>query len=66
MAACGYVPEDVLIKQEIIELTTRLEEMGLEKEFCKLIFEKDILHFFNEDAKTNTLLQKRINIHHEK
>lgn len=33
MAACGYVPEDVRIKQEIIELTTRLEEMGLEKEF---------------------------------
>ena len=61
MAACGYVPEDVRIKQEIIELTTRLEEMGLEKEFCRLIFEKDILHFFNADTKTNTLLQGKNN-----
>jgi len=59
MAACGYVPEDVRIKQEIIELTTRLEEMGIEKAFCKLIFEEDILHFFNENETTNTLLQKK-------
>ena len=57
MAACGYVPEEVRIKQEIIELTTRLEEMGLEKAFCKSIFEEDILHFFNENEKTNTLIQ---------
>ena len=65
MAACGYVPEDVRIKQEIIELTTRLEEMGLEKEFCKLIFEDDILHFFNEDVKTNTLLQEMREINND-
>ena len=51
MGACGYVTEDVRIKQEIIELTTRLEEMGLEKEFCRLIFEEDILHFFGESSK---------------
>ena len=50
MGACGYVTEDVRIKQEIIELTTRLEEMGLEKEFCRLIFDEDILHFFEEET----------------
>ena len=59
MGSCGYVPEDVRIKQEIIELTTRLEEMGIEQEFCKMIFEKDILHFFNENEKTNTLLKEK-------
>lgn len=48
MGACGYVTEDVKIKQEIIELTIKLEEMGLEKEFCRLIFEEDILHFFDD------------------
>ena len=51
MGACGYVTEDIRIKQEIIELTTRLEEMGLEEEFCRLIFEEDILHFFDEASK---------------
>ena len=59
MGSCGYVPEDVRIKQEIIELTTRLEEMGIEQEFCKMIFEEDILHFFNENEKTNTLLKEK-------
>jgi len=33
--------------------------MGLETEFCRLIFEEDILHFFNENDKTNTLLQEK-------
>ncbi|WP_415405783.1 hypothetical protein ACLHDG_08440 [Sulfurovum sp. CS9] len=50
MGACGYVPEDVRIKQEIVELTIRLEEMGIEKEFCRLIFDEDILNFFTEDG----------------
>ena len=57
MGSCGYVPEDVRIKQEIIELTTRLEELGLEPEFCRLVFKEDILHFFNEDEKTNVSIQ---------
>ncbi len=59
MGSCGYVPEDVRIKQEIIELTSRLEEMGIEKVFCKMIFEEDILHFFNKNEKTNTLLREK-------
>ena len=58
MGACGYVTEDVRIKQEIIELTTRLEEMGLEKEFCRLIFDEDILHFFDDSPvkEENTVI----------
>ena len=59
MGSCGYVPEDVRIKQEIIELVIKLEEMGLEPEFCELIFKEDILHFFKENDKTNTLLQHK-------
>jgi len=33
--------------------------MGIEKVFCKMIFEEDILHFFNENEKTNTLLREK-------
>jgi len=48
MGSCGYVTEDVRIKQEIIELTIKLEELGIEPEFCRLIFKEDILHFFED------------------
>ena len=47
MGACGYVPPDVRLKQEIIELVIELEAMGKEPEFCRLVLEEDILHFYN-------------------
>ncbi len=49
MGACGYVPPDVRLKQEIIELVIELEAMGKEPEFCRLVLEEDILHFYNLD-----------------
>ena len=33
MGSCGYVPEDVRIKQEIIELTSRLEKRWVLKKY---------------------------------
>ncbi len=47
MGACGYVPPDVRLKQEIIELVIELEAMGIEPEFCRLVLEEDILNFYN-------------------
>lgn len=47
MGACGYVPPDVRLKQEIVELTIELEAMGKAPEFCRLVLEDDILNFFN-------------------
>jgi hypothetical protein len=46
MGGCGYVPPDVRLKQEIIELVIELEAMGKEPEFCRLVLEEDILHFY--------------------
>ena len=46
MGACGYVPPDVRLKQEIIELVIELEAMGKELEFCRLVLEEDILNFY--------------------
>jgi len=46
MGACGYVPPDIRLKQEIIELVIELEAMGKEKEFCRLVLEEDILNFY--------------------
>ncbi|WP_345977067.1 hypothetical protein [Sulfurimonas sp. HSL3-7] len=46
MGACGYVPPDVRLKQEIIELVIELEAMGEEAEFCRLVLEEDILNFY--------------------
>ncbi len=46
MGACGYVPPDVRLKQEIIELVIELEAMGKEPEFCRLVLEEDILNFY--------------------
>ena len=54
MGACGYVPPDVRLKQEIVELTIELEAMGKAPEFCRLVLEEDILNFFdlqNEQAE---------------
>jgi len=47
MGACGYVPPDVRLKQEIVELTIELEAMGKAPEFCRLVLEEDILNFFD-------------------
>ena len=46
MGACGYVTPEVRLKQEIIELVIELEAMGKEPEFCRLVLEEDILHFY--------------------
>ena len=46
MGACGYVPPDIRLKQEIIELVIELEAMGKEKTFCRLVLEEDILNFY--------------------
>ncbi len=53
MAGCGYVPPDVRLKQEIIELVIELEAMGKEPEFCRLVLEEDILHFYNLQNSQN-------------
>jgi len=59
MGACGYVPPDVRLKQEIIELVIELEAMGKEPEFCRLVLEEDILNFYKlqnnaKDADTSS------------
>lgn len=59
MAGCGYVPPDVRLKQEIIELVIELEAMGKEPEFCRLVLEEDILNFYKlqnsaKDADTSS------------
>ncbi|MDA3946530.1 MAG: hypothetical protein PF439_07630 [Helicobacteraceae bacterium] len=46
MGACGYVPPDVRLKQEIIDLVIELEAMGKEPDFCRLVLEEDILNFY--------------------
>lgn len=46
MGACGYVTPEIRLKQEIIELVIELEAMGAEQEFCRLVLEEDILHFY--------------------
>jgi hypothetical protein len=46
MSGCGYVPPDIRLKQEIIELVIELEAMGKEPEFCRLVLEEDILNFY--------------------
>jgi|LGOV01.1.fsa_nt_gb hypothetical protein len=54
MGACGYVPPDVRLKQEIIELVIELEAMGREPEFCRLVLEEDILNFYKlENSEKN-------------
>ena len=54
MSACGYVPPDVRLKQEIIELVIELEAMGKEPKFCRLVLEEDILNFYKlENSEKN-------------
>jgi len=62
MGACGYVPPDVRLKQEIIELVIELEAMGCEPDFCRLVLEEDILHFYtlqNEEGKETSSSSKK-------
>jgi hypothetical protein len=53
MGGCGYVPPDVRLKQEIIELVIELEAMGKEPEFCRLVLQEDILHFYTLQNSKN-------------
>jgi hypothetical protein len=51
MGACGYVTPLMRKKQEIIQLAAELEEMGELKLFTELIFEYDLLGFYDEDTR---------------
>ena len=50
MGACGYVTPVMKIKQDIIDLTLLLEDMGEEKNFCSKVLDEDLLNFYNSDA----------------
>lgn len=50
MGACGYVTPLNRKKQEIIALAAELEEMGELQNFTQLIFEYDLLGYYNEPS----------------